>query len=84
METKNHTLICENRQKLHLTGVTKVLSSSTTEIECNISDVQTLIKGKNLHIEKLDLESAILEILGEIDMIKYGNNKKSFWKKVFK
>ena len=84
MEIKNHTLICENRQKLHITGVTKVLSSSKTEVECTIFDVATLIKGKDLHIEKLDLQSTTLEVVGEIDMIKYENNKKSFWKKVFK
>ena len=81
---KNHRLICENRQKLELSGVQKVESSTNTQVVCVVNNTQTTIYGKNLHINKLDLQAGILSIDGEIDSIKYQNGKKSLWKRIFK
>lgn len=87
METttiKNHTLICENRKKLTLTGVQKVESSTPNQFVCVINGSVTVVYGKNLHINKLDLVAGSVELDGEISSIKYQGEKKSFWKRMFK
>ena len=80
----NHTLICENRQKLTLTGVQKVESSTPTQFSCVINGNLMTVLGKNLHIKKLDLQAGTLELDGEINSIKYLNEKKNFLKRLFK
>ena len=81
---KHCTLICENMQKLELTGVQKVESSTPTQFVCTLQDKQMVVGGKNLHIKKLDLQSESLVIDGEIELIKYQSPKKSFLKRIFK
>ena len=80
----NHTLICENRQKLALRGVQKVESSTPTQFSCIINGNMVTVLGKNLHIKKLDLQTGSLELEGEVNSIKYQSEKKSFIKRLFK
>ena len=72
-----HKIILDDRQILNMTGVTKVQSINT---EC----VSICIVGKNLHIEKLDVDAGNVEIVGEIQSIKYLGQKQGLLKRIFK
>ena len=81
---KSHTLICNDMKVLNITGVQKVESSTKTQFVCDLNGKTIVVCGKNLHIKKLDLQTGVVEIEGEIDSIKYQSGKKSFWKRIFK
>ena len=50
-----------------------------------VSGNRVYICGQGLHIEKLDVESGMLELSGEVDSIKYGaGGNKNMLKRLFK
>ena len=55
--TKSHKLILNNRRTGSFTGILDVLSFD--------------LKGKDLHVNRLNLEKGEADIEGEIDMITY-------------
>ena len=62
--TKSHKLILNNRRTGSFTGILDVLSLET---ELGMLD----LKGKDLHVNRLNLEKGEADIEGEIDMITY-------------
>ncbi len=81
---KKHKMVCEDRKVLSLTAVEKVESSNENQVVCIISKSPVLITGKQLHVNKLDVEQGIVEITGEVDMIKYHAERKPILKRLFK
>lgn len=81
----NSKLTLENRKKLNLTGVEKAISSNEQNMIFMVNGSKVYISGQGLHIEKLDVESGMLELDGVVDCIKYstGGNKNMF-KRLFK
>ena len=79
----NETLSLDNRQILKLDGIMEVLSSSETQVYVKLKDTDLSILGQNLHIARLDVESGIAEINGDINCIKYGKIGNIF-KRIFK
>lgn len=79
-------VVLENRKKLVVNGAEKALSSNETCIILVVSGCKMFINGNNLHIEKLDVESGVVEIEGSIDGFKFGNNagKGNVFKRIFK
>lgn len=71
-------------QTLEITGVQKVESSNLTQFVCLLDGKTIVVGGKNLHIKKLDLQTGLVELKGEIDSIKYQSGKKSFLKRIFR
>ena len=66
-----HNLILENREKLNVTGVVDVESFND---ECVIADTELgllVIKGIDLHINKLNIDNSELGIEGEIISCEY-------------
>ena len=80
----NHKIICEGRNSLQMTGIEKVESSFENQIVCQTMKKPLIITGKNLHIKKLDVDNGIVEIIGQIDSIKYQPEKKNIFKRLFK
>lgn len=83
---KPHNLILENRQSLSLSGVTDVESFNDTEISLYTSMGDLVVRGKNLHVEAINLDTGDMSISGEIKSMVYGDKnrtkKLSLWGKV--
>ena len=83
-------LILENREKLNVSGVLDVLSFDDQVIIIETELGLLTIKGENLRINKLSIDTSEVIIEGQIDSITYSSkdlNKKSnesFLGKIFK
>lgn len=87
-EQGKHSLCLENRTELRLTGVTDIDSFDEGQVLLYTQLGELLIKGKNLHISELSLETGSVEVSGDIWALSYGekNRKKkaSFIKKALR
>ena len=93
-KAKNHTVMLDNRGKLVMTG-TEDVSGFNEETEhkyyrellyLKTSCGCLVIKGENLHIDKLNLETGDVSIDGKINAMQYLGNgaSKSKLSKLFK
>ena len=75
-----------NREKIDITGVLEVVSSSEKEINLKLENANLQIFGNKLTILKLIPEEKLLSAVGVINGLNYVNKftKKSFLGKVFK
>lgn len=87
---KVQNLILENREKLSISGVLDVESFND---ECVIIDTELgilMIRGEDLHINKLNLDNSELNIEGDIISCEYSDREGSkskgggFFGKMFK
>lgn len=83
---KNTKIIVNNLNSINLTGVTKVFSATESLISLKLADTDILIEGEKLHVIKLDVESGIVDVEGQIFKIKQEKNKqsKNIFKRIFK
>ncbi|MCC8130434.1 MAG: sporulation protein YabP [Oscillospiraceae bacterium] len=83
---KKHNLILEDRQKLSLSGVTDVESFDDSEVSLYTSQGELVIRGKNLHVDEISLETGDLELSGEVKSLIYGDRdrtrKATVWRKI--
>ncbi len=82
-----HNLVIENRKKMTVSAVTDVDSFDEQMIVMYTDMGQLSIKGENLHINKLSVESGDIEIEGTIYALVYSNNtqnKGNFLSKLFR
>jgi len=84
----NQTVLLENREKLCVSGVIDVESFNDQSIIA-ITDIGVLIiRGAELHINKLNLDSNELVVEGDILSLEYSDGEnvksKSFFGKMFK
>lgn len=83
----DHNVIMENRSSVSISGVNDVDSFDEREIKAYTDMGGLLIKGSDLHIEKLSVESGELKVEGRIDSLVYSEGKrggKSVFSKIFK
>lgn len=71
-----HNIILENRRLLTVSGVTDVDSFDERSIIAYTSLGELAIRGKDLHINKLDVESGELVVSGEIAALVYGEGER--------
>ena len=76
-------VILENRNHLFVDGVTRVISANNTILLLQVDNTKMTITGRELHIEKLDVNTGEVEASGNIDSIKY-NSSQNLLKKMFK
>lgn len=75
IEDKKSNLILENRRKLTINGVIEVINFNETQILLN-TDVGTMIvKGKELKMNKLDVQNGDVVITGKVDSFVYTSDK---------
>ena len=67
-----HNAILENRQRLQLSGVTDVDSFDEDEIRLFTQLGELTIKGKDLHINEISVESGDVSVEGDIWALVYG------------
>jgi len=61
----------ENRKSGSFTGVTDVVNFDANEIILDTELGRLTIKGKELHVNRLDLQKKEVEIDGTVDMLQY-------------
>lgn len=66
-----HKLILNNRRTCNLTGVNDVLSFDENEIILETDQGMLMIKGKELHVNRLTLDKGEVDIDGRIDSFTY-------------
>ncbi len=88
VKPKNQSLILDNREKLSVSGVVDVESFNEESIIA-VTDLGILIiRGTDLHINKLNLDINELIVEGDIFSLEYSDSdntkSKSFFGKMFK
>ena len=70
---KNHTLVVNNRKTSMVTGVIDVLSFDLNEILLETEQGMMMVKGTDLHVNRLSLEKGEVDLSGNIDSISYSD-----------
>ncbi len=84
---KKHNLILENRKNLSLGGIDDVLGFNEETVSLSGTCGILIIRGENLHISKLSLETGEVTLDGKINAIIYPEDKKektSVFSRLFK
>ena len=68
---KAHKLILTNRRTGTITGVSDVISFDITEVLLETELGMLMIKGADLHVNRLTLEKGEIDIEGRIDSLAY-------------
>lgn len=80
-------LVLENREKLNVSGVLDVLSFDDQIVMVETELGLLTVKGENIRINKLSLDTSEIVVEGEIDSLAYSNkelDKKERWRIVRK
>ena len=70
---KAHKLVIHNRKTSTMTGVLDVLAFDLNEILLETEQGMLMLKGKDLHVNRLSLEKGEVDIAGQIDSIAYSD-----------
>lgn len=88
--SKSHKVLLINRTSGAFSGVVDVLSFDVAEILLETELGMLLIKGQDLHVNRLSLEKGEVDIEGRIDSLLYsevksaGKQAESFFGRLFK
>ena len=87
---KSHKVLLANRKNGAFSGVIDVLSFDISEILLETELGMLLIKGEDLHVNRLSLEKGEVDIEGRIDSLVYsevksaGKQAESFFGRLFR
>ncbi len=87
---KNHKLVLNNRKAGLVTGVLDVLSFNLNEILLETEQGMLMVKGTDLHVNRVNLEKGEIDLSGNIDSISYSDihstakQGESFFGKLFR
>ena len=70
---KGHKLVVNNRTTSLVTGVKDVLSFDLNEILLETEQGMMMVKGTDLHVNRLSLEKGEVDLSGNIDSIAYSD-----------
>lgn len=70
---KGHKLVINNRKTSMVTGVLDVLSFDLNEIMLETEQGMLMVKGTDLHVNRLSVEKGEVDLSGNIDSISYSN-----------
>jgi sporulation protein YabP len=90
--TRMHKVMLGNRRTCTISGVNDVLSFDIREILLETEQGMLMIKGEDLHVNRLTLDKGEVDVDGKIDSLTYsdiGSNKvgakgESFLTKLFR
>ena len=82
---KLHSLQLEGRKKLTLSGVEDVTGFDENLIVLTTVQGELSIRGQELHIERIDLESGALEVRGLVQELSYEEPSRTggLWSRLF-
>jgi sporulation protein YabP len=83
---KQHNIIIENREKISISGVEDVDSFDERIISMSTSRGLLILRGSNLHIDKLSLETGDVNVTGLVTELGYEETSASgsLWARLFK
>lgn len=86
LNAKSHNLILEDRSRLSVTGVEDVDSFDEQRIILKTARGALIVRGTELHIDKLSLEAGELAVSGLITDLGYEETAPggSLWSRLFK
>ena len=70
---KTHKLVVNNRKTSTVTGVLDVLSFDLNEILLETEQGMLMVKGTDLHVNRLSVEKGEVDLSGSIDSIASSN-----------
>ena len=70
---KNHKLVINNRKTSLVTGVVDVLSFDLNEILRETEPGMMMVKGSDLHVNRLSVEKGEVDLSGNIDSVAYSD-----------
>ena len=85
-----HKLVINNRQTSLVTGVLDVLSFDLNEVLLETEQGMLMVKGMDLHVNRLNLEKGEVDLSGKIDRVAYSEagsrakNEESLFGKLFR
>ena len=88
--SKMHKLVIHNRKTSAVTGVLDVLAFDLNEILLETEQGMLMIKGKDLHVNRISLEKGEVDLAGHIDSVAYsdaqhhGKKNESLFMKLFR
>jgi len=86
--TSRHSLTIDKRENVNVSGITDVISFDEESVIAETELGVIIIRGINLHVNRINLENGELSVSGEIDGIAYenpgGHKGKSFMGRLFK
>lgn len=71
---KTHKLVISNRKAGMVTGVLDVLSFDLNEILLETEQGMLMVKGTDLHVNRLSVEKGEVDLAGNIDSIAYSSS----------
>lgn len=74
LKQKQHKCMLTNRSTCNMNGVVDVLSFDLNEILLETDQGMLMIKGKELHVNRLSLDKGEVDIDGRIDSLTYSEN----------
>lgn len=85
-ESMGHKVIISGRTMGTITGVTDIEEFDNNTIDMNTSLGRLIIKGRDLKVKGLNLETGEADIEGNVDSLVYTSkqNSESFLKRLFK
>ena len=87
---KTHKLVIQNRKMSMESGVLDVLAFDLNEILLETEQGMLMIKGKDLHVNRLSLDKGEVDLAGHIDSVAYsdvqqhGKKNESLFVKLFR
>ena len=88
-KAQNHKLVVNNRKNSMVTGVLDVLSFDLNEILLETEQGMLMVKGTDMHVNRLNLEKGEIELEGKVDSLNYlskntDKNQESLLKRMFR
>lgn len=71
LKTQGHKLVINNRKTSVVTGVLDVLSFDLNEIILQTEQGMLMVKGTDMHVNRLTLEKGEVDLSGNIDSVIY-------------
>ena len=85
---ENSDLVLRNRNNLSLTGLEQVFEVTQTRLQMMVAGSVLSVEGDNLSVTKLDVDSGVIEIMGDVNSLTYSTEvakqQKGIFKKLFK
>ncbi len=82
--TGTHRVVIDSREKVTMTGVEKVDSASDSQVNLHAAKTKVTILGSGLLVNKFDVESGNLEVVGKINGVRYNEPAKGLLKRLVK
>ena len=83
---EKHSVTIENRETITVTDVKGVDTFDEEEVCVQLTEGSLIVRGKRMHIQKLDLDEGVAAVNGEIKSVIYSrkNPDKSVIRKIWK